>query len=255
MDRDLIIKRVAQLAALQQSLRTTKMEFDAGLLDLGRFTRLSTTLRKERSEVLLQLQIEARRGGADELAELLNKAIGSEDDAIWQQLLQRLTAWMGQISELVTPPVFWPLGVDMSPPEPLAHVFLSYAREDEEQVDGLYRKLFDAGFKPWMDQKDILPGEKWRFSIRKAIRHSDFFLACLSANSVNKRGFLQKEIKDALDIKQGMLDSDIYLIPARLEDCEVPESLRDSQWVDLFEKDGWTRLVKAIQVGMQRRRK
>jgi hypothetical protein len=49
------------------------------------------------------------------------------------------------------------------------------------------------------------------------------------------------------------LDSDIYLIPARLEDCEVPERLGDFQWVDLFEEDGWTQVVKAIQEGMKRR--
>jgi hypothetical protein len=119
-------------------------------------------------------------------------------------------------------------------------------REDEEKVENLYQKLSDAGFKPWMDTKDVLPGERWKPRIQRAVRHSDFFLACLSANSVNKRGFLQKEIKDALDIWQEMLDSDIYLIPIRLEDCEVPEGLRDFQWVNLFEQDGWARLVKAI---------
>jgi tetratricopeptide (TPR) repeat protein len=33
----------------------------------------------------------------------------------------------------------------------------------------------------------------------------------------------------------------------------VPESLCKFQWVNLFEEDGWTRLVKAIQEGMKRR--
>jgi hypothetical protein len=135
----------------------------------------------------------------------------------------------------------------------MAQIFLSYAREDEETVKNLYQKLSDAGFKPWMDKKDILPGERWKSSVRGAIRRSDFFLACLSANSVSKRGFLQKEIKDALDIWQEMLDSDIYLIPVRLEDCEVPETLRGFHWVNLFEENGWTRLVESIQVGMERR--
>ena len=132
-------------------------------------------------------------------------------------------------------------------------IFLSYAREDEEKVEKLYHKLSDAGFKPWMDKKDILPGERWQSSIRQAIRGSDFFLACLSDNSVNRRGFLQREIEDALDICQEMLYSDIYLIPARLEDCEVPERLRDFQPVDLFGKDSWTRLLKAIRAGIERR--
>jgi serine/threonine protein kinase len=136
-----------------------------------------------------------------------------------------------------------------------AQIFLSYAREDQEKVENLYQRLSYAGFKPWMDKKDILPGEKWKSSIEKAIQCSDFFLACLSANSVSKRGYPQKEIRDALDIWQEKLDSDIYLVPVRLEDCEVPETLRDFQWVNLFEEDGWTRLVKAIKIGIERRRK
>ena len=134
-----------------------------------------------------------------------------------------------------------------------SQIFLSYAREDEEKVENLYQKLSHAGFKPWMDKKDILPGEQWKSSIQKAIQHSEFFLVCLSANSVDKRGWIQREIKQALDIWKEMLESDIYLISVRLEDCGAPENLGDFQWVDLFEKDGWTRLVKAIQVGMERR--
>jgi hypothetical protein len=134
-----------------------------------------------------------------------------------------------------------------------AQVFLSYAREDRGKVESLYQKLSDAGFNPWMDTKGILPGENWKLAIQKAIQDSDFFLACLSANSVSKRGFVQREIRDALNIWQEKLDSDIYLIPVRLEDCKVTESLSDFQWVNLFEEDGWARLVKAIQVGMERR--
>ena len=253
MDRDLIVTKLARLAALQQSLRNTKAEFDKGLLALGQFTKLSMTLRQERSEIMFQLQTGAKADGADELAELMNKAMGSEDDSIWQQLLRQLTTWIGQSSGPATPSLPWSPGIDISPPKPIAQVFLSYAREDEKKVVILYQRLFDDGFKPWMDTKDILPGEKWRFSIQKAIRRSDFFLACLSAKSVSKRGFLQKEIKDALDIWQKMLDSDIYLIPVRLEDCEVPETLHDFHWVNLFEEDGWTQLAKAIYVGMERR--
>jgi hypothetical protein len=135
----------------------------------------------------------------------------------------------------------------------IAQIFLCYAREDEEKVENLYQKLSDVGFKPWMAKKDILPGEMWKLSIQEAMRLSDFIVVCLSAISVNKRSFVQREIKDALDIWREKLESDIYLIPVRLEDCEVPENLRGFHWVNLFEEDGWTRLVKAIQVGMERR--
>ena len=136
---------------------------------------------------------------------------------------------------------------------PMAQIFLCYAREDEKRVEDLYQQLSDAGFKPWMAKKDLVGGEIWQLSIQQAIRRSDFVVVCLSAISVNKRSFVQREIKDALDIWREKLESDIYLIPVRLEDCEVPESLREFHWVSLFEEDGWTRLVKAIQVGMKRR--
>jgi hypothetical protein len=160
---------------------------------------------------------------------------------------EREMAYRVQPGLITSPPPIAPRG------EAAAQIFLSYAREDKAEVERLYQKLSDAGFEPWIDTKDILPGEQWKSSIQKAIRRSDFFLACLSKNSVSKRGWIQKEIKGALDMWEEKLDSDIYLIPVRLEDCEVPERLRDFQWVDLFEEDGWTRLVEAIQVGMERR--
>jgi len=134
-------------------------------------------------------------------------------------------------------------------------IFFSYASEDKEQVEQLYQKLLDAGFKPWMDTKDILPGERWEYSINKAVRESDFFIVCLSTNSVSKRGFLQKEIKNALNIWQEKLEEDIYLIPVRLEKCEVPESLKVFQWVDLFDDDWFSKLLKAINVGLERLQK
>jgi hypothetical protein len=104
-----------------------------------------------------------------------------------------------------------------------------------------------------MDIKNILPGEKWQRSIQHALQQSQFFLACLSQTSVTKRSYLRREFREALEKRQEMLDSDIYLIPVRLEECEIPEELREHQGVDLFAEDGWTRIVKALQAGMERR--
>ena len=42
-------------------------------------------------------------------------------------------------------------------------VFLSYAPPDEGGVAGLYRRLQDSGFHPWMAGLDILPGETVEF--------------------------------------------------------------------------------------------
>jgi len=136
-----------------------------------------------------------------------------------------------------------------------ARIFISYAREDERAVRQLYRKLADAGFIPWMDKADLLPGEQWQPAIKKALRKADFLIICLSSTSVQKRGFVRREFRDALDLWQEKHDDDIYLIPVRLENCDPPDDLAGFQWLDLFEDDEWPRLIQALQEGMRRRGK
>jgi hypothetical protein len=133
-----------------------------------------------------------------------------------------------------------------------ARIFLSYARKDKHAVAKLYDDLAAQGHAPWMDSKDILPGENFQRAIDKAIRDSDLILAILTSNSVDRRGFIQRELKQGLDLWKERLEGDIYIIPVRLEDCKGPESLAMFQWVDLFEKDGWSKLLKAIEEALKR---
>jgi hypothetical protein len=139
--------------------------------------------------------------------------------------------------------------------EPNAQIFLSYAREDESRVRKLQERLSQFGISSWMDVEDILGGENWSNAIKEAIKRADFFLVCLSVHSVNKRGWVQKERRDALEILRGMLDEDIYLIPVRLEECDIPDNLSQYQAVDLFRADGFNKLIEAIKAGSERRRK
>jgi len=135
-------------------------------------------------------------------------------------------------------------------------VFLSYARSDGAAVRELYRFLDFEGFKPWMDTEDIPGGVEWESALNKAIQHSDFFCLCLTRNSVDRRGVIQKEIRAAFEKKEEMLDDDIYLITIRLEDCDVrDEKLRKFQWVDLFRNDGHDKLLFALNEGLKRRKK
>lgn len=137
--------------------------------------------------------------------------------------------------------------------ETASQIFLSYAREDRGRVSELYDDLSNAGFKPWMDTKNFLPGEDWDRAIKQAIRNSVFFLSCLSSHSVNKDGYFQKEVEYGLRIWKRKRRRDIYLIPVRLEDCKVRENLKVMQWVNLFESDGYMKLVKALETGIEHR--
>ncbi|MDM8550085.1 toll/interleukin-1 receptor domain-containing protein [Desulfobacterales bacterium HSG2] len=56
-------------------------------------------------------------------------------------------------------------------------VFISYAREDIEIAGRLYDDLKSAGVTPWMDEKDLLPGQDRKVHITKAIWNCKYFIA------------------------------------------------------------------------------
>ncbi|MFM7713583.1 MAG: toll/interleukin-1 receptor domain-containing protein, partial [Microcystis sp.] len=132
-------------------------------------------------------------------------------------------------------------------------IFLAHASEDKPAVLQLYNRLKQAGYKPWLDKKDLIPGQNWREEIPKAIKASQIFLACLSANSA-KQGYIQRELRIALDILGEMLPGTIFFIPMRLEECEIPDlrlaevglNLRDIHRLDYWEEDGFEQLERAI---------
>jgi formylglycine-generating enzyme required for sulfatase activity len=135
----------------------------------------------------------------------------------------------------------------------LAQIFLSYAREDEAQVRGIYCRLIDAGFEVWMDKIDLLPGQRWQQEIPRAIRRADFILIFFSTNSVAKRGYVQREFRLALDTLEEMPPDAIHTIPIRLDDCQIPEQFHHLQWSDISEEGEFDRIVRALRFGMGQR--
>ncbi len=133
-------------------------------------------------------------------------------------------------------------------------IFICYAQEDIDQARQIYMRLEDEGYDPWIDKEKLVGGQDWELEIAKAIEESSFFLACLSSNSVNKEGYVQRELKKGMDVLERQPEGRIYLIPVKLEDCQVPFKLGKWQWVDLFETDGMERLLKAIERGCEQRK-
>ncbi len=133
-------------------------------------------------------------------------------------------------------------------------VFICHAKEDEALVTQLYADLKQAGANPWIACKDILPGERWKQAIKKAMKQSSYFIMILSEQSVSKTGYVQKELKEALDWLDHMPSSKIFLIPVRIDPCKPEdERLQEIHWVDLFpfeEKyyDGLERILKVIRL-------
>ncbi len=125
-------------------------------------------------------------------------------------------------------------------------VFLCHAHADRDRVRALYTRLTKDGVDAWLDKAKLLPGQDWELEIRKAVREADVVVVCLS-KQFNQAGFRQKEVRLALDTAMEKPEGEIFIIPARLEECDTLESLRKWHWVDLFEVDGYEMLMRALR--------
>lgn len=115
-------------------------------------------------------------------------------------------------------------------------IFISYASEDAESAQRLYDELRLApGVRPWLDRHDLLPGTRWDLEIQKAIKESVAVVVLLSSSSTTKRGFVQKEIRVALDVLAELPERSVFVIPVRLDACDVHfNALEGIHYADLF---------------------
>jgi hypothetical protein len=128
----------------------------------------------------------------------------------------------------------------------LPSAFLCHASDDKSAVIDIYNRLFDHNVRPWLDAADLIAGQNWEGEIRRAIKFSDVVIVFLSRSSLNKFGYVQKEIKFALDVADEKPADVIFVIPARLEDCQLPDRLSHLHCVDLYRPEGFNKLLRAI---------
>ena len=136
----------------------------------------------------------------------------------------------------------------------VARIFLCHASDDKAHVREIYHRLrVIEEFEPWLDEEDLLPGQEWAQEIPRALQTSDFILIFLSRTSVAKRGYVQREMKMALDAWEELPEGTIHTTPVRLDDCDVPEQFRRYHWANLFEPNGFDRIIRAIRTELARR--
>ena len=124
-------------------------------------------------------------------------------------------------------------------------LFLAYSHQDRATARSIYAMLRGSGYRVWMDEQDLVPGQFWHKEIDKAIRVSDVTLVLVSEAAINEKGYWSKEldmILRKLREKQGPT-----VIPVRLDRSKPPDSLSRLQWIDYFGADGPDRLIQAVE--------
>lgn len=131
-------------------------------------------------------------------------------------------------------------------------VFLCHTSADKQKVKELYQRLNkEIWIDPWLDVAKILPGQHWTSVIKQSLTEADSVIILISSNSINKEGFVQREMNLAWDLSLAKPRNVIYLIPLRLEDCEVPFDLSERQWADYFgekQEETYNSLLKSLRL-------
>ena len=118
--------------------------------------------------------------------------------------------------------------------------FFSYSREDSEFVLHVARDLKAAQANVWLDQIDILPGQRWDDAVERALADCPRMLVVLSPAAVHSTNVMD-EVSFALE--EGKT-----VIPILYRDCGIPFRLRRVQYID-FRRDcehGLTELLKTL---------
>lgn len=122
------------------------------------------------------------------------------------------------------------------------HVFICYAREDQDFVFRLANDLKSCGVPVWLDQWDIPQGANWIRTISKAIDDCARFLLILSPAAIESDD-VQGEWLTALDKRK-------TVIPVLYQDCEIPPRLRVVQRFDFTStahgREALSQLVSAL---------
>lgn len=103
-------------------------------------------------------------------------------------------------------------------------VFVSYVRENLEDVQRICNVLRKNGIEVWLDRKDIDPGKVWKQAIRDGIRNGLFFLACFSKEyNEREETYMNEELHLAVELLRKKPYNSGWLIPVKLSNCEIPE--------------------------------
>ncbi len=139
----------------------------------------------------------------------------------------------------------------------MPRVFISYVRENCDTVQRLVQALEARGVDVWFDQTHLEVGDRWPDVIRREIAEGDFFIACFSAELMNRtEGFVFEELTQAIERLRRRPTDKPWLLPVLLSDCEIPDrdigagaTLRSIHHVELHKDwdEGIQRILQVVQ--------
>ena len=96
-------------------------------------------------------------------------------------------------------------------------VFISYSRENQQQVVRLVEYLREQGLGVWMDETDIHGATMWTEEIVEAIHKCNLFILAISRHSTGSKNVV-KELALASEREK-------IILPIYLEQCDITKNM------------------------------
>jgi TIR domain len=126
-------------------------------------------------------------------------------------------------------------------------VFVSHASQDNRIASRVAMGLKAFDYDTWYDDWELLPGDSMIERIEAAISKTDVLLVLLSRSSVDSK-WVRRELAAGLAMQ--LAGKGVMVIPVVVGDCEIPDMLANTKYVDLrgdFER-GFRQLADALAV-------
>ena len=134
-------------------------------------------------------------------------------------------------------------------------VFLSHNSADKPAVEVLAQRLLAAGFKPWLDSWNLVPGDPWQEGLEEALDTCGTCAVFLGPSGIGP--WHNEEMRVALDRRARDRTRSFRVIPVLLpganpaDSATLPRFLGRMTWVDfrggLDDVEAFRRLVAGIR--------
>lgn len=124
---------------------------------------------------------------------------------------------------------------------PEGHVFVSYARKNQEFVDDLVAALECSGERAWLDREQIPDAMKWMEQIHFAIVDARACIFIISEQAVESEVW-NTELNEALNHGKRL----VPIVIDNVQADRVPAALRELQWIDFQRHSNFDESVRSL---------
>jgi hypothetical protein len=114
-------------------------------------------------------------------------------------------------------------------PKRQRHLFICHSSQDKSFIRRLASDLKANRLDVWVDEQEILVGDRIREKIEAGIETSDYLAIVLSPASVNSP-WVQRELDAKLF--QEIEEKQVKILPLLLQSCDIPPLLRMVRYAD-----------------------